>query len=156
MTSYLVYGQRGRKLIFIHAAINWYDEVLGERPQDVGWDDLVATGYLVAAGTALMIPDPGSTLLGWGATKAANFSRARATGALSWWAKQPIAKKSAIGYVLLTPLMLENAQIRKAETGVRDFDAALGEAMWEAQAVPNTERLQVPQAVNPMTGGRVF
>lgn len=156
MTSLVVYASRGRKLIFAHAAYNFQVEVLGEGPRDLSWDDLTATGYLAAAGTALFIPDPGNTLLGWGATKAMNFAKSRTLGALSWWAKQPLAKKSAIGYVLLTPAMLDDAQMRKEEMGVEDWDAALGEAMWEAQAVPETERLQVPQAANPFTGGRVF
>lgn len=156
MTSLAQYGSRGRKLIFAHAAYNFQVEVLGESPRDLDWDDVTATGYLVAAGTALLIPDPGSTLLGWAATRVALGVKQRAISAAAWWAAQSITKKSAIGYVLLTPAMLDDAQMRKEEMGVEDWDAALGQAMWEAQAIPETERLQVPQSLNPLTGGRVF
>lgn len=67
MTSLVVYGSRGRKLIFIHSMYNAYDNWTDG---DWNWGDVTAAGYLATAGIALRIPDPGSTLLGWGATRA--------------------------------------------------------------------------------------
>ena len=118
--------------------------------------DVRATAYLGAATAALLIPDPGSTLLGWAATRFAIGVNKRIVSAAMWWAGMSVAKQSAIGYTFMTPFMLEDAQMRKEEMGVEDWDAALGQAMWEAQSIPETERLQVPQSVNPFTGGRVF
>ena len=108
MTSLAVYGSRGRKLIFIHAMWNAYDEWTDG---DLGWDDVTAAGYLAAAGTALVIPDPGSTLLGWGATKGSLLAKnlgyrvgaagarvaARATVVLA-----PVAAGAAIGATIGT------------------------------------------------------
>lgn len=72
MTSLVTYGQRGRKLIFIHSMYNAYDEWTDG---EWNWSDVTAAGYLTAAGTALIIPDPGSTLLGWGATRTTVLAR---------------------------------------------------------------------------------
>lgn len=151
MTSTLIYANRGRQLIWLGATANLY---MNATDDELTLGDARALGFFSIATIALFIPDPEATALGWGATKFANAAKSAATTVLAranagfgyasqyWWTRS-IATKSAILYVAFTPLLLAATQNEKARTGVEGWDEALGAAMWEAQAVPNTERLQV-------------
>jgi len=156
MTSTLIYANRGRKLIWIGAAANLYFELTDDEEFDMqeAHETGIALGLFGSATVALFIPDPEATLLGLIGTKAFNAAKSGASIVLSransgfgyasqWWWTRTIAQKSAILYVAFTPLLLAGVQNEKARTGVEGWDEALGEAMWEAQAVPNTERLQI-------------
>ena len=60
------YGNKGRRLIFLHATYNALDKWTDD---DFNWDDAIAAGYLSTSAIALFIPDPVTTLLAYTDTK---------------------------------------------------------------------------------------
>lgn len=66
MTSLIEYGNKGRRLIFLHATYNALDKWTDE---DINWDDAIAAGYITTSSIALFIPDPVTTILAYTDTK---------------------------------------------------------------------------------------
>lgn len=153
MTSLAQYGQTGRRLTWAYFAYRWYREITDE---SLNFDDVRESLYLGAATLSLMIPDPISTAMGYTYTKIAQKLVDTVKGGSTWWAGLSLATRTAITYTLFTPVLIAGHQQTKAITSTEPWDEQLGQAMWEAQAVPDTERLVVPQSINPMTGSRVF
>jgi hypothetical protein len=56
-------------------------------------------------------------------------------------------------FILLMPVFILTGQRAKARRGLVE---PIGASTFEAERVPTTERMQVPAAINPLTGSRVF
>ena len=56
-------------------------------------------------------------------------------------------------FILSMPVFILTGQREKARRGLVE---PIGVSTYEAERMPTTERLQVPQAINPLSGGRVF
>ena len=70
----------------------------------------------------------------------------------TWMAANP-AKSNLIVFIALLPFGIKERQELKAERGEIE---PIGRMSFDAESVPDSERLQVPQAMNPLTGSRVF
>ena len=64
----------------------------------------------------------------------------------------PIAQRSLATYLVVLPFAIASRQSQKMEAGDVGLDEALGQAMWKAQTIPDTERLNVPSIIT----SRVF
>lgn len=157
MTSFAVYGQRGRQLVFAHALLNastqWTDD-------ELTWGDLTAGLYLGSAAIALSIPDPVTTALGWSASRiaaAAARTGVRAVTTVKAVSKLPAFMKGGIAsriiwaagitHVLTLPWQIRDDQIRKEAEGVVDYMAAV-------PLEPGESPPMNPQSWNPQ--GRAF
>ena len=166
MTSVLTFANRGRRLIWLGASLHLYNELSDD---ELTLSDASALGYWTIATTALFIPDPEATLLGYIGSKSAAIVkgaavRVLATGnaafgsAARWWGLRSLVQRSAITYVLFTPILLAAAQKEKETLGVEGWDEALGEAMWQAQSDPTGtgEQLNINITSSPMSGSLPF
>lgn len=70
----------------------------------------------------------------------------------TWMASNP-AKANLIVFTALLPFAIKERQVMKAEKGLIE---PIGRMSFDAESMPDSERLQVPQAINPMTGSRVL
>lgn len=140
MSSLVNYRKTGR---IAFAAWAWYNFT-----SEVAEGDVIGTGLWGAAALEATIgvfyPDPVATAVGAVLTKTG-------TGiARLWWRTgnaywgMSIAKRSLVTYVAVLPFAIASTQLQKEEAGDVGLDEALGQAMWKAQAVPETERLNVP------------
>ena len=154
MTSLAIYAHRGRQLTWLYFAQKWFREITDGK---LTFQDATSSLYLGAATLSLLIPDPLSTALGWTATGIGTRTSAGFARASAWWGGLSMITRGGLTYIAFLPLLIAWNQNTKALTQTEDWDAALGESMTMAQAVPNTERLQVPQSANPMAGiGRIY
>tara|TARA_Y100000401_G_C8208723_1_gene167291 strand:- start:21 stop:470 length:450 start_codon:yes stop_codon:yes gene_type:complete len=149
LTALANYGKRGRQLTWLYFAQRWYREITDA---SLSWDDIRETAYLGGATVSLLIPDPLSTAIGYTATKLSRSATGTFSRASVWWAAQSLARRTAITYVAFLPLTIAANQQSKATQGLEAWDEGLGLAMWEAQAVPSSERLKIPT----ITSSRVF
>lgn len=152
MTALVNYRKTGRLAL---AGWSWYN--FAKNVQDRSIVGTVSWGTVALESTiAVFYPDPIATAVGYGVTRSAQFGKSAWWRAVNWFWNLPAAKRSIYSYLAILPFAIAHEQWRKEETLEVGFTEGLGEAMWQAQTVPDTERLLLPQSINPMTGSRVF
>ena len=140
MSALVNYRKTGR---IAFAAWAWYNFA-----DEVSEGSVVGTTLWGAAALEATIrvfyPDPVATLVGAAITKTGQGV------AKLWWRVgaaywgMSIAKRSLVTYIVILPFAIASRQTQKMESADVGIDEALGEAMWKAQSVPETERLNIP------------
>lgn len=140
MSSLANYRKTGR---IAFAAWAWYNFATNVSERNVAGTTLWGLAATEAT-VGVFYPDPVATLVGAAITKTG-------TGiAQLWWRTgnaywgMSIAKRSLVTYVAILPFAIASRQQQKMEAGDVGIDEALGEAMWKAQSIPDTERLNIP------------
>ena len=144
MTSLVNYRKTGRITI---AGYAWWKFGQSVRSGNL----LGSTAWGVAAVEAtvgIFFPDPVATALGGAIIRGGQLTKRSWIRTMMWAMKNP-APAFTILYIALMPFAIKERQELKEERGeVEPF----GIYSWEAEAIPETERLRIPSII----GGRVF
>lgn len=148
MSALVNYRKTGR---IAFAAWAWYN--FADSVSDKSMTGTTFWGYAAAEATiGIFIPEPVFTAAGFVITRTASgLKNAWWRLGSAYWA-MPIAQRSLATYLVVLPFAIASRQSQKMEAGDVGLDEALGQAMWKAQSIPDTERLNVPSIV----GGRGF
>jgi hypothetical protein len=140
LSALVNYRKTGR---ITFAAWAWYNFASNVSERNVAGTTL--WGLAAAEATVgVFYPDPVATAVGYAMTRTAVGLRS------AWWRlgtafwAMPIAQRSLATYLVVLPFAIASRQQQKMEAGDVGIDEALGQAMWKAQSIPETERLNIP------------
>ena len=140
MSALVNYRKTGR---IAFAAWSWYNFGKNVAERDVAGTTLWGLAATEAT-VGVFYPDPVATAVGYAMTRTAVGLRS------AWWRlgtafwAMPIAQRSLVTYLIVLPFGIASRQQQKMEAGDVGLDEALGQAMWKAQTIPETERLNIP------------